>query len=658
MYTPASSNTAIHIEALDNLLALFEQFRKAIASDDLRTTTALLNTKAQLGAHLISRIARYEHEASQLEVTVNTLKQQIKICSEQYDQLQPKVLTSPSFQEQRLSHKIGTLANSWSESQKRLRKINRKLAKAEGRHQQLAEELKRLDAFLLQAAIKAHKPAIVELFLKTGMDRTFFHDSGTPLHTAAYEGHEEICRLLVASPSHYPPEFLEQKHEHETATMIALRQGHIHAAAAFLSAGAKVPTQLKFGTLFKTLSSKQRSLIEQLPQHIKHNWKPLHFAAAMGLTDIFLQKLYDTHTNVLTQEDYSPVQLAAQGGEWRVLQLLAYKDETIRQNMLNYACPDSYSTALHLATHNNNQDAIATLLALGADPMRQDRDGNTILHIAALNQHASLCQWLNYLVPQLKVTVNWHGQYPCDLAKSSALRQQLLARADMSISASSEGDSWASPATTPPSPGQTNLSALNAFNLFTEIASFEAIHFAAATGNLERCKTFIEQKSRAIFEYSDKERIYPLHLAALNNHPQVAQLICDKAITYPEYPGRIEALRFADNQGRTPQNYAVKNHHYAILSQLASLKAPANPHQISSSNQAAAESAFVPTISEKSPCSPNTAWGVSDRSSMTFASSDRETLSPGISPRDALLFKEAQANDLDFSNLSSIALDE
>jgi len=199
-------------------------------------------------------------------------------------------------------------------------------------------------------------------------------------------------------------------------------------------------------------------------------------------------------------------------------------------------------TAMHLAAHSGAYNVVQALSAANADPDLVDRDDRTPLHVAALNGHANVVQ---FLLSEGKATPN------------------MLDKNDQT-----------------------------------------ALHFACIGGYLDVCGKLIEHK--AYVEVDTVSNLQPLHFAALSGHTSIARLLlqhnadinclCAEDLQSPLHcassRGHAEVVQLLISKGAevdirnashaTPLHHAAMNNHIRVVERL--LEAHANPLAVAKNN--------------------------------------------------------------------------
>jgi ankyrin repeat protein len=192
-------------------------------------------------------------------------------------------------------------------------------------------------------------------------------DSLTPLHMAARDGEYETVKKLLQQGANVNAASTASG---STALMLAATAGHEAIVEMLLDAGATVnTTDTNGGTALMVASSKGYvGIVNKLLQH--------------G-ADVNLASPKD-------QLDSTALTLAAGNGHDAVLELLLKADVDVDWRTER----DGYS-ALMLAAELGHSSTVGILLAAGANPDLNDRNGNTACELAAANGYGAVTQVLD-----------------------------------------------------------------------------------------------------------------------------------------------------------------------------------------------------------------------------------------------------------------------
>ncbi|KAK4533128.1 hypothetical protein CCYA_CCYA15G3985 [Cyanidiococcus yangmingshanensis] len=192
----------------------------------------------------------------------------------------------------------------------------------------------------------------------------------TPLFIAAWNGHEEVCQLLLAAGA----DPRARDNNEWTPIMAAVTRNHI-AVVRLLIEVAHVH-----------------------PQHVRarRGWTPIHAAAERGsveMVQLLLQ--HGAEPSVANGEGWTPLHAAAKNGHLAVLRVLVERGGA-NPNLTRH---DGFSV-LHTAARYGHTDIVCWLLTeADASPLQRDRAGRTALHTAAACGHAEICNLLVCLSP-------------------------------------------------------------------------------------------------------------------------------------------------------------------------------------------------------------------------------------------------------------------
>eukprot|EP01130_Rhizamoeba_saxonica_P014344 TRINITY_DN6260_c0_g1_i1.p1 TRINITY_DN6260_c0_g1~~TRINITY_DN6260_c0_g1_i1.p1 ORF type:complete len:1214 (-),score=247.54 TRINITY_DN6260_c0_g1_i1:28-3669(-) len=205
------------------------------------------------------------------------------------------------------------------------------------------------------AAYHAHKE-IVELFIENNVflepETT---DSSVPLHLAAMRGNLECIKALVDSSE---VSLNRKDKNHNTALLLAARNGHLEVVSYLVHMGCKV-----------YISDYQNNNV-------------LHLASAYGWNHVlrFLLENTDIDINDINKQGITPIAVSVIKGHVACTKILA-SDKDIDldvkdpsgKNLLHYACKRGISSSV--------RNQISDLLDIGIYANIPDKLGNTPLHI-------------------------------------------------------------------------------------------------------------------------------------------------------------------------------------------------------------------------------------------------------------------------------------
>lgn len=171
----------------------------------------------------------------------------------------------------------------------------------------------------------------VETLLAQGFPPELPDQEWTPLQAAAYQGHAQVVRALVAAGARLDPDV------EDTPLMLAAWRGHVAIARFLLEAGAEIESPQPYQVLQEVAAHGHLSILEMLigrgadvNQRFRDGWTALMTATAWNHPDMVRA-------------------LIAEGADVDVTS-------------------DGGLTALTLATRRNQVEIVDALLAAGADP--------------------------------------------------------------------------------------------------------------------------------------------------------------------------------------------------------------------------------------------------------------------------------------------------
>jgi ankyrin repeat protein len=191
-------------------------------------------------------------------------------------------------------------------------------------------------------------------------------DNLTPLHIAAFSGHTEIVRLLLASGANKEGANEESTDLARTPLILAVEQGHAEVVSTLIDASANVNYVAPGG------------------------FAALNFAAEGGFVDI-VRLLLENNADP-NNEDVSdpPLFYAVQNGHLHMVRLLVEHGARINP----YGGDWVFRTALHLAAKAGNLEMTKLLISLGAQPNVWNFEQKTPLDFAMNSGNEELVQFL------------------------------------------------------------------------------------------------------------------------------------------------------------------------------------------------------------------------------------------------------------------------
>lgn len=208
---------------------------------------------------------------------------------------------------------------------------------------------------LFRACINEQLEIVIDLLAKDA-DSRILKEGLSPLHMAAWCGHFEIVRRLVAARA--PKNDIDEVEATAgyTPLLAAIRQNHPIIAKHLISVGANVHK--------KFLS----------------DWTCLHLASSYTndeqLFELLVNLAHEDEISALTNGKSSALHFAAEKAFLRAMKLLIDKGaDTVLRTNIN-------CTALHCAARSGNSEAVELLLNFNCRPDAQDNWGWTALHVA------------------------------------------------------------------------------------------------------------------------------------------------------------------------------------------------------------------------------------------------------------------------------------
>ena len=411
---------------------------------------------------------------------------------------------------------------------------------------------------------------LVTHFVELGADLDLkTNDGSNCLHISALYGHLDLCKMLIKK--HNLDLHISDNYGW-TALHYSVRNGSYNLVTCFADMENDVDLKTTDGSdcLHIAALSGHLHLCKtfvyncNFDVHMTDNdgWTALHFSARNASYELitFFTHL-GSNINLKTNDGSNCLYIAALYGHLNLCKKLIDK-----QNFdVNMTDNDGW-TALHYSARNGNYELLTFFAEIETNIYLKTNDGSNCLHIAALYGYLNLCK-------ALKDKHNFDVHLP-------------------------DNDGWAA----------LHYSARNgSYELFTYFAEMEAdinlktinenncLHLAALDGHLNFCKTLIEKHNFDVhmadndgwtaLHFSTKNGSYELlkyfvdmgsyvdlktvdgknclHIAALNGHLSLSQLLKDK---------HNFEIHMADDDGWTPLHYAASSGSYKLVTFFADME--------------------------------------------------------------------------------------
>jgi len=233
-----------------------------------------------------------------------------------------------------------------------------------------------------------------------------------------------------------------------------------------------------------------------------------------------LKKLFETHVSGDVVEEL--VKAAANGDQAKL-------DELVTRSDCNVNGVFAGHTALQAASQNGHLEVLRLLLRSGADLELEDKDGDRAVHHAAFGDEPGVMEVIAAAGADLNAR-NKRRQTALHIAVNKGhvgVVKMLLGLACHPSLQDSEGDT---PLHDAISKKRDDMLALlldhNADIMLTNNNGFNALHHAALRGNPSAMRVLLSKLPRPWIVDEKKDDGYTaLHLASLNNHVEVAELL-------------------------------------------------------------------------------------------------------------------------------------
>lgn len=264
-----------------------------------------------------------------------------------------------------------------------------------------------------------------------------------------------------------------------------------------------------------------------------------------------LKKLFETHVPGDAVEEL--VKAAANGDSQRVEELLLKEDANVNGVFAGH-------TALQAASQNGHEDTVRVLIRFDVDLEAEDKDGDRAIHHAAFGDEAAVVEQLVRAGSDMNAR-NKRRQSPLHVAVNkghTGVVKSLLALECHPSLQDTEGDTPLHDAISKKRDDMvTMLLESNADVTVANNNGFNALHHAALRGNPSAMRILLTKLPRPWIVNEKKDDGYTaLHLAALNNHVEVAELLVKQA----------KANKDIQNTNlQTPLHLAVERQHTQIV---------------------------------------------------------------------------------------------
>ncbi|XP_052273391.1 E3 ubiquitin-protein ligase MIB1-like [Dreissena polymorpha] len=270
-----------------------------------------------------------------------------------------------------------------------------------------------------------------------------------------------------------------------------------------------------------------------------------------------LKKLFETHVSGDVNEEL--VKAAANGDAGKVDEILQRADTTVNVNGVFAG-----HTALQAASQNGHLDVIKVLMKYDLDMEIEDKDGDRAVHHAAFGDEPGVIDMLHRGGADLNAR-NKRRQTPLHIGVNKGHIGVVKALLEIGCHPSlqdSEGDTALHDAISKKRDDMISL--LLEFHgdmTITNNNGFNALHHAALRGNPSAMRILLSKVPRQwVIDEKKDDGYTALHLAALNNHVEVAELLVHGAAS-----DRKANLDIQNVNLQTALHLAVERQHTQIV---------------------------------------------------------------------------------------------
>uniref|UniRef100_A0A8C6FLP0 RING-type E3 ubiquitin transferase n=1 Tax=Moschus moschiferus TaxID=68415 RepID=A0A8C6FLP0_MOSMO len=275
-----------------------------------------------------------------------------------------------------------------------------------------------------------------------------------------------------------------------------------------------------------------------------------------------LKKLFETQESGDLNEEL--VKAAANGDVAKVEDLLKRPDVDVNGQCAGH-------TAMQAASQNGHVDILKLLLKQNVDVEAEDKDGDRAVHHAAFGDEGAVIEVLHRGSADLNAR-NKRRQTPLHIAVNKGHLQVVKTLLDFGCHPSLQDSEGDTPLHDAISKKRDDILAVlleaGADVTITNNNGFNALHHAALRGNPSAMRVLLSKLPRPWIVDEKKDDGYTaLHLAALNNHVEVAELLVHQLLV------RAGAkLDIQDKDGDTPLHEALRHHTLSQLRQLQDMQ--------------------------------------------------------------------------------------
>nr|XP_014343721.1 PREDICTED: E3 ubiquitin-protein ligase MIB1 [Latimeria chalumnae] len=242
-----------------------------------------------------------------------------------------------------------------------------------------------------------------------------------------------------------------------------------------------------------------------------------------------LKKLFETQESGDLNEEL--VKAAANGDVAKVEDLLKRPDVDVNGQCAGH-------TAMQAASQNGHVDILKLLLKHNVDVEAEDKDGDRAVHHAAFGDEGAVIEVLHRGGADLNAR-NKRRQTPLHIAVNKGHLQVVKTLLDFSCHPSLQDSEGDTPLHDAISKKRDDILAVlleaTADVTITNNNGFNALHHAALRGNPSAMRVLLSKLPRPWIVDEKKDDGYTaLHLAALNNHVEVAELLVHQLLSCDE----------------------------------------------------------------------------------------------------------------------------